>query len=173
MVVRVAAWTLAVVFVAGCGSSGDPATPTDAGSAGDAAAAAATVELGTGESAFVPIAMSGASLELVHGPQGGYHLSLTCRFSGLSPDNLLVRYDVFEAGRMTMWNMTAEYVLAPDRVTPDGAGFVRLGDRAVLDITSPPDIVGHTVTVRVCLLPPGGAAKVVDSRAIVVTDDIP
>lgn len=131
------------------------------------------VEIGTGESAFVPIPASGSSLELVMGPQGGWHVLLTCRFSGLSPDGLRLRYDVREDGVAAMLNVPAEYDLTRDRVTPDGTGFVRVGDRAVFDIVGPASVVGHTVTVRACLTPAGGTTAACDSRSVMIVDEIP
>ena len=173
MFARIAVLASALALLGGCGNDGG-ASGTDAGPPDfDSGGVAPTVEIGTGESAFVPIAASGAALELVMGPQGGWHVLLTCRFTGLSPDGLLLRYDVGEAGRDAMWNMTAEYALTRDRVTPDGTGFVRVGDRAVFDITGPADVVGKMLTVRACLEPPGGATPVCDSRLVQIVDEIP
>src|SRR5688500_751925 len=86
--------------------------PRDAG-------AAARVELGTGEVAFESIPESGATLELVHGPQGGYHLVVAIRVWELVPDRLSIVYEVERPGGE---------LLARTPFVLDRARFVREGD---------------------------------------------
>src|SRR5689334_1921019 len=57
------------IAVAGCGDP--PAEDTAAPDDGCALAGEPTLVIGTGESAFEPVE---DSVELVHGPQGGYHV---------------------------------------------------------------------------------------------------
>lgn len=173
MIARVAVLAVALVCLAGCGDDG-AGTGVDAGlAAPDAGPDGPMVQIGAGESAFEPIAASGAELEVVMGPQGGWHVWLSCLFSGLSPDGLLLSFDVREDGRAAMWNLPAEYALTVDRVTPDGTGYLKVGTRAVFDIMSAAEVVGRMVTVRACLTPPGGAAPACDSRLVRLVDNVP
>lgn len=73
-VITLALGLVPVAFVAG-------------GCANDAAPKEGTLELGSGESEFAPIE-DGAHVDLVRGAQGGYHVWLSMRATGLAPKNV-------------------------------------------------------------------------------------
>jgi hypothetical protein len=69
----------------------DTAIPPDAGPP------PAWVEIGTGESAFEPLAAE-ADLLLEAGPQGGHHFFLHARMMGLAPEGGTTRFRVYDEG---------------------------------------------------------------------------
>lgn len=48
-----------------------------------------SITLGTGQTQWEPLLPSGNRMELIHGPQGGYHVFGRVRYRGLGPDVLL------------------------------------------------------------------------------------
>lgn len=53
-------------------------------------------EVGTGESTFEPLD-EGATVPLIHGPQGGYHVWLGVRHRGLGPGDVVLSYGARDA----------------------------------------------------------------------------
>jgi hypothetical protein len=118
------AWIFALsgAGLAACGGGGDDGDPQDG-------ASDATVELGTGTTAFEPLAED-SELVLVAGPQGGHHFIVHARMSGLLPgdptqpgllENPATRFTVRdEAGDRLDVNM-APYRLGYE---PDGDAYV-------------------------------------------------
>ncbi|MFO0630897.1 MAG: hypothetical protein U0325_35450 [Polyangiales bacterium] len=139
-------WALAV----GCGPT--PA-PQDAGLAdrpgldGGPDASGPLLELGSGQLAWEPLRPSGNRLELIHGPQGGYHVFGRVRFRGLGPD-VYVSFRVTPSGGGPAINDPASRVRLRDT-----RGLVRIGDDAyetsgaqlvILEaIRGPMDVVGR------------------------------
>ncbi|HEY0251764.1 MAG TPA: hypothetical protein VGC41_09565 [Kofleriaceae bacterium] len=78
-------FTLIGAALAGCGS--DPA-PLDAGDCWPMSSSTpgGTIELGTGDSAFVAMP---TEITLVYGSQGGYHIPTRARIRGMQPGDLL------------------------------------------------------------------------------------
>lgn len=74
---------LALAGCAGPAPAGD-ASVTDA--PGDVPSPGVRIELGTGQLGWEPLAPTGTHVELIHGPQGGYHLFGRVRFDTLGPD---------------------------------------------------------------------------------------
>lgn len=66
------------LWLIGCAASGDGTLAGDPCVPGDEA----TLELGTGETAFEPVE-AGGFVELVHGPQGGFHTYVGFAATGL------------------------------------------------------------------------------------------
>lgn len=64
-------------------TTGD-ADADDTGLAGGCFSRPASVEVGGGALAFEPVA-EGAELTMVHGPQGGWHVLASARFTGVNP----------------------------------------------------------------------------------------
>lgn len=128
---------------------------------------AARVELGTGTANFVDIPVEGAELELVAGPQGGWHLEVTARLYDLTVENLLLAYRIEREG-MTI-SKPVEFSLTERRLVRDGDRWLRAGDNVIFEITAPADVVGDTVTVVVTADPTDGPI-IMDSRTVTVID---
>lgn len=110
--------------------------------------AGATLELGTGVAAYSPIAENG-DVELVFGSQGGWHIDVAARFTGLDPDAIDLEYELILDGADSPVNYPARYALTARRVTFVDDHYVRLGDRLVLDIEQPGEVVGHAGQLQV------------------------
>lgn len=126
-----------------------------------------TVEVGTGLATFTPIA-DGDDLEVVHGPQGGYHVLGSLRASGLWPgtkpenwptvafslasdDGAIV--DVVEPGRRRLAEIDGALELTAELV--------------VLGITSYEGVDGAPATLSVTVEDDCGNAAT-DARAVVL-----
>ncbi len=109
----------------GCGPT---PTPNDGGVVdgpgldGGPDASGPVLELGSGQLAWEPLRPSGNRLELIHGPQGGYHVFGRVRFRGLGSD-VYVSFRVTPAGGGPAINDPASRVRLRDT-----RGLVRLGD---------------------------------------------
>jgi len=127
----------------------------------------ARIELGTGLANFVDIPATGADLELIAGPQGGWHLEATARLYELTVEGLLLSYRIERGG--TVISMPVEFALSERRLTRDGDRWLRAGDQVRFEITEPADVVGDVVEIIVTANPTDGEA-VTDSRTITVID---
>jgi len=162
---------LVPVLIFGCGDRGVPAggdassPPLDIVIAGPP-----RIELGGGLMRFEALP-DGGTIELVLGPQGGWHLDLSARGENLPPEGLALRYEVRDDARSTAWNFPVTASLNARRVLPDGAGWVRVGDRAVLDIRAASEVLGRVVRVAV-RAQRGEAVVAEDVRALRVVDDL-
>ena len=120
-----------------------PALPTDsAGVFGDP-----WVTLGVGVLSWGPVEQ-GDSIELVAGPQGGWHLDVALWFGGFGPGGVELSYEAL--------NSTAERVsfvtraqLVEASVIPADEGWHRVGDRIVLDIQGVDEVLGEELILRV------------------------
>jgi hypothetical protein len=163
---------LAVVLSA-CGGGADGAdagagTGTDAGPRGDAGGSdTARVELGTGRTSFVEIPESGAELELIAGPQGGWHIDVTARLYDLAIDGMLLTYEITRDG--TVISMPRQFMLREAIVVREGDHWLRAGDFVPFEITQPSDVAGDTVTVRVIAEATDGA-RAEDERSVTIVD---
>lgn len=106
------------------------------------------LEVGTGSTAFEPLA-DGDAVELVMGPQGGWHIDVAARFGGMSPAGLTLAYFALHAGTGADLGFPIKSALNEDRVFDDGGSYVRTGDRIVLDIDGPAEVVGHDIEIHV------------------------
>ncbi len=125
------------------------------------------VELGTGAAAWEPL-QDDASVELVAGSQGGWHIDVGLWFGGFGPSGIELVYEAVgvDAERISFVTYAEVYetsVLAADD------GWYRVGDRVVLDVASPDEIVGETIIVRVTAAL--GDQTWSDERRVIVVDD--
>lgn len=105
------------------------------------------VELGTGTSSFVPLEPE-APLDLVYGPQGGWHVDVAIRCDGVDPEGALLTYAAEgPEGDFLHYPVTA--TLMPALVFDTDTGWERLGDRIVFDIDQPEDVLGAMLTLHV------------------------
>ncbi len=129
------------------------------------------MELGTGRANFIEIPTSGASMELVAGPQGGWHLDVSVRLYDITVEGLLLSYRTEQDG--TTISMPGEFLLSERRLIRDGDRWLRQGDQLIFDILGPEEVVGETVDVFVVAAPPDGP-PVMDARmGVLVVDEEP
>ena len=150
----------------GCGESGDDAM-ADAGPV--VPPAEARVEIGTGSATFVALA-DGDPIELVYGAQGGWHVDTAVRLWGMEPEGMLLTYEVRREGTDALINLAAQYGVHRSRVVVEGDHFVRVGDRAQLDIMDPVEVVGARVELSAIAAPASGGS-VRDARLVVIVDE--
>ncbi len=105
------------------------------------------VELGTGSRAFEPL-QDGDSVELVAGPQGGWHVDATVWFGGFGPAGVTLVYDAVDSEAERVSFVTQAEVFEPSVLEAD-EGWHRVGDRIVLDINGPEEVVGEELYLRV------------------------
>lgn len=134
----------------------------------DAAAVAPRVELGTGEVSFAPLAETGATLELVHGPQGGYHVLVSVRVWDLDLDRVSLVYDVSAGTRVLS---RTPFVLEASRFAREGDHVVRTGDFAILDVAAPDEVAGQQVLVQVTATAEDGTSAT-DARTVTIVDEL-
>jgi hypothetical protein len=113
-----------------------------------------SVELGTGQSYWTELPPSGAETELIHGPQGGYHVFGRVRFRGFQPD-VLVNFRVTAEGSSALLTEDAELPRIERRgLVRTEQGFESSSPELVIltRIRGPTEVVGRrhllTVTVR-------------------------
>lgn len=139
--------TLALALVVGAIAAGCEAAPrTDAGhdaSGPDARGpdAGAVLEIGTGEQGFEPLG-DPPEVELVHGPQGGWHLTMAMRVWQLVPAGLRWQVHRVDDGRVL-----ADLGLdaRPGSYVPVDGALVRAGDILILGIDGPSEVVDRDV----------------------------
>ena len=102
------------------------------------------VEIGTGEAEFIPVP-DGGEAELVHGPQGGYHVVGAVRMSGFDPDNTVLTYTVLDGGTTLV---EVPIAILARRLVRDGVAYLKLGDLLIFPIAGPADVVGRTLEIR-------------------------
>ena len=151
MRVRLAAMT---VLLAACAADG-PATVT-------------RVELGTGMDTFTPLPPTGSDVELVRGPQGGWHLTVAARVwldDPAGPDELILRYEALRptGALLGMTRLKLDAV----RFLREGDHWLRLGDLLILDVNSAAEVVGMTLEISAT------AQDVSERKQITVVDLLP
>lgn len=172
----------------GCGSSAAPqGAASDAGSVADVRAARdpfdaagayepIALELGTGLEAFQPVPETGGRVELVHGPQGGYHLLGRYRFTGMQPD-VNVYFRVTPTGGGAALNAPTDRFrrTQPRTLTANGAGWENIHAELVIltEIGLPTEVVGHTVRWEIVLEEVATGRLATAHRDITVADDEP
>ena len=122
------------------------------------------VEIGTGTTSFVDIS-DGDDVELVKGPQGGWHIDVTLRFYYVNPQGLDMRIEGHEVSSTDAIGVPIQRVLTERRVLREGDHWLRVGERLVLTITDESMVVGSDVRIDVTITTAGGttgsASKVV------------
>jgi hypothetical protein len=145
---------------------------TEGGGPGGGVSGTPTVELGAGRTSYEELPEEGARLEVVSGPQGGWHFEHTLLISGFDPEGAVVEYTVQDPSTGASIAFDAVYVLRRKGLveTEDGQ-LLRVGDRTVLDIASPAEVVGRTFDLR-CVASRDGEAFAEDSVRFLATDDV-
>jgi hypothetical protein len=128
-------------------------------------------QLGTGEAEFAGVD-DGDVLQIVQGPQGGFHLLGSVRVKGLepgdprdlsSPDNPTVTFAVLHDGAEVQ--LLQPFTQGLEAVPSSAAPWTheQVGRFVTLDIAADDDLDGETVTVRV---------QVDDVRGVTVRDEV-
>jgi len=178
---------LFVLLLAACGGGGGnsdagvspDAAPTDAGAGvdatppGDAATIVPRIEIGGGTDAFEPLG-PGSTAELVHGPQGGYHVQIAFRLWGIDPEGLLIQAHGYDATTGDEITIPAERILTARRVSMEGDHLLRLGDRLVFTTTDPTTVydpatsTGTDLRITATLTPAIGDPVMAETTTTVV-----
>ena len=108
-------------------------------------APAPPLEIGTGEFAFEALPDVSPTLEIVHGPQGGYHIYLSMRVRGVLPDTLLWRV-VREDDLAVLANL--DLIAREGTFVPIDGSIQRVGDLVVLNVISPADVLMRDVRIE-------------------------
>ena len=160
VLVRVAALALAALALFSCGGDDEPVIEGPP-----------RVELGTGEADFESLA-DGDDIEVVLGPQGGFHLVGSARVGGIhpgdsgdlgDPDNPTTTFRVF-VGSTRFDAMASSYTqgLAP----AGNAEYEMIGRFVILDILDDTELDGMTVRFDVDVVAADGTAMASDSRTL-------
>ena len=139
------------------------------------------VELGTGEIAFEPIS-EGQALELIRGPQGGYHFLVSIRTKNLvggdrgdlgDPTNPTITLDVVHQGEslILIGPITQGLDSAPASERPFTHQMT--GRFAIVDVTDDEQLEGEIVTLSVVVEDSEGAhvEDSVDVRSVAHPDN--
>jgi hypothetical protein len=134
------------------------------------------LELGTGQASFEAVPPFGGRVELIHGPQGGYHIYGRYRFSGFAPD-------VYVSFRVTPAEGGAPLNNATDRVRRiDQRGLVRAGSAwecaspelvILTAIPGPADVVGRRYRWEVFVRSAATGQIATAEREVTIEDDVP
>ncbi len=122
------------------------------------------IELGTGTGAFESL-VERQDLGLVYGPQGGWHVNVALRTSGLDPEDVWIGYTAEDAAGNPI-SFPAEMQLADNLVLSTSTGWDRLGDRVVFDIAEDVEVLDQSVVLRVEV--GRGEERWTDERNVVV-----
>ncbi len=144
-----------VLLAAACGDDDTP--PPDGGPGGSDGTdgVEAALVLGTGVTSFVEVA-EGGDVELVNGPQGGWHVNVTMRIYGLDPQELTMRIEGYDAATDESIGIPIERVLTERRVQPEEDHWLRVGDQLIFAIDSPAGVVGRDVRIESRVTTPEG-----------------
>lgn len=159
---------LAVALVAALGC--DRAAGVDAGR--DAAGATPRVELGTGTTSFQPLPPAGAALELVGGPQGGFHVDVTARIHDLDVEDLLITYAAVDAATRAPVGHPTHVRVRAARLVREGDGWVRVGDFVILHDSMPDPVRGLTLEITLRCEEVAGGRSAEDARVVTIVDEI-
>ncbi len=137
------------------------------------ASMAARIEIGTGTESFRALG-PGSMVELVHGPQGGYHVQIAFRLWGIDPEGLLIEAHGYDATTGAEVTIPVERVLTARRVSPEGDHLLRLGDRLVFRTDDPTTIydratgVGTDLRITATFTPTSGDPVTSETTTTVV-----
>ncbi len=162
---------VALLMACGSGPPASDAGPPDAADTLDDP----TLEFGTGQLDWEPVAPQGTPLELIHGPQGGYHLFGRLRSARL-PGAVEVRFRVTTLTSPEALNNPDERITlrlgrglrpAPDQ------GWETSGPLLLVleSVRDPAAVVGRTLRVEALVRPLDETRAARVTRDIVVVDD--
>jgi len=149
--------SIGALALAGCGAPPDEVTPW--------------VHVGHGQHSVAPL-LDGDEVELVFGPQGGWHIDLGARFGGVMPDGQFLTFRVWDPQHSDQIGYPIKTFVVPDVVVPYAdEGFDRSGVSVVFAIKSASEVVGRQWLVEAELIHRTQVVR--DSRLVRVVDHHP
>ncbi|MBI5516787.1 MAG: hypothetical protein HY909_23585 [Deltaproteobacteria bacterium] len=131
------------------------------------------VDLGTGQSYWTELPPTGAETELIHGPQGGYHIFGRVRFRGMQPD-VLVSFQVTPAeGGPSLTDHEELPRIERRGLVRTEQGFESSSPELVIltRIRGPTEVVGRRFTLSVTLRERASGRVASASRAVTIVDN--
>jgi hypothetical protein len=154
--------TLATVLAAlPSGCTGDPPGARFTGPPG--------AELGVGPVGFTPLE-DGAEVEVSHGVQGGWHISVAARLSNLEVDGVRLRYELRAPGGELI-GIPGDYLLSPALVFQDDDQAIHTNGRILLELADR-DAVVDTQRVLSLDVQTAGGEPLQDARRVTIVDRI-
>jgi hypothetical protein len=129
------------------------------------------VEIGTGVTSFIAID-DGADVELVNGPQGGWHVDVTLRLFQVDPQELTMRIEGYDVTSGDSIGIPIERVLTERRVQPEDDHWLRVGDQLIFAIEGPEEVVDTDVRIEARITTPEGASASAE-KVVHVIDEVP
>lgn len=175
-VARAPAAALCLLVSLGTADCGGEPSPPDAGTpdAGETLDDP-TLEFGTGQLEWEPVAPRGTPLELIHGPQGGYHLFGRVRSARLPPAVELRFRVTLASGGPALNNPEERITLRLGRglrPSPDGGWETSTALLLVLEnIRGPEAVVGRTLRIETRARPLDDPRAAVLVREVRVVDE--
>lgn len=129
-----------------------------------AGATSPVLELGTGETSFLPIA-DGQTLSLVTGPQGGHHLWISLRMKGIQQVGSITTITSVQPGT-NLAGPATKFAMA---FSPETDGFCKLdGLRYQLDVTGDiASFLGKPLDIMAAVTPPSGPSASAVAHVVV------
>lgn len=156
--------SFAMLSLVGCDE--DPPPPP-----ADAMVPMARIELGTGTASYEPIPDTGGELELVGGPQGGFHVFVTARIYGIDTiEGATLTFDATDTTTGANVGTPTVIGIQETRITREGDRWVKAGDFLILHDSAPDSVRGLELDIRAHVVDAAGTTMVEDHRVITVID---
>jgi hypothetical protein len=140
------------------------------------AAPGVSVELGSGGPAWQSLPTDGSGqCEIVHGPQGGYHIFGRARIHGLPPD-VYVTYRVLTADGARLLTDDRDRLrrMVGRGLLQTSAGLESTsGELVILMVQGPAEVVGQRFRFEVRVQDANGTAMTSDVREVTIVDNVP
>ncbi len=129
------------------------------------------VILGTGITSFIPVE-NGDEMEMVMGPQGGWHVDLAYRLYNMDPMDMRVSIEGTDIDSGEALTVPLSRVLTIRRVADRGDHFLRVGDQAVFRINMPDEAIGKRLRLDIEVMSVDEEVAS-DTIEVVVIDEVP
>lgn len=171
--------SLLVVLLACSGCPSDDDVPvdaadvdvprTDVGAGVDASVG--RIEIGTGLTDFIEVE-DGGDVELVMGPQGGWHVDVALRLYDLDPMDMQLTIEGFDITDDESATIQIERLLTLRRVREEDDHYLRVGDQLVFTVADGSQAEGRDIRIEVqATQADGGVGRA--SKVIHVVDLMP
>ncbi len=133
-------------------------------------------ELGTGQLYWEPLSPSGTHVELIHGPQGGYHVFGRLRFDAPSADVYIrFRATLVDGGAVLNDPNDRLHLIEGRGITRTATGWETSSALLIVlaNIRGPADVVGRNVRIEATITPSPGTPETPSatvSRNVTVVD---